>query len=92
MRFALALACASTVAAQWSNNPPVYGTFPGWINGQGKAGIHVMMFEDWLCSACAADNPITNELMTTPWLDGVVGDYITMSFTVFPLPYHNYAF
>jgi hypothetical protein len=47
---------------------------------------------DLLCSACAGENPVINELLTTPWLDGTVSDYITLSFTPFPLPYHIFAF
>lgn len=92
MKLTLAAAAIVSAVSAWENSIPVYGYFPGWVNGQGLAGIHINMIEDWLCSDCAAENPVLNELMTTPWLNGVVGDYITMSFTPFPLPYHIFAF
>jgi hypothetical protein len=30
--------------------------------------------------------------MVTPWLDGVVQDYVYFKFSIAPLPYHNFAF
>ena len=88
--FAAAIFFGSAYA--FSNSVPVYGSFPGWTDGLGKANIEVNLFFDLLCSDCAQENPVINELLTTPWLDGTVSDYITLSFTPFPLPYHIFAF
>lgn len=30
--------------------------------------------------------------MQTEWMDGVVSDYVSFSFTPFPLPYHTHAY
>ena len=53
---------------------PIYGTYPGWVQGQGKVNINVEIFMDFLCSDSKAQNPIWNELLSTPWLDGTVSD------------------
>jgi hypothetical protein len=92
MKTAFAASVLASAASAWSNNVPVYGYFPGWKDGLGKAGIEISIFEDLLCSACAAENPVINEVMATPWLNGVVADYITITFTMVPLPYHIFAF
>ena len=92
MKFTFVAAALAASASSFSNSVPVYGTYPGWTDGLGQAGIRVSVFMDLLCSACAAENPVINELMTTPWLNGTVSDYITLSFTPFPLPYHIFAF
>ena len=62
---------ASTTMA-FNNRVPVYGTYPGWVNGEGKTGITVEIFLDLMCSDCQAENPIWNEVLASPWLDGTV--------------------
>ncbi len=76
----------------FSNNVPVYGSYPGWVVGSGHAGISVEIYLDLLCSACQGNNPIWNELLATPWLDGTVADQVIWHYTPFPLPYHTHAF
>lgn len=34
-----------------TNNVPVYGAYPGWIDGSGRTGISVEIYMDLLCSA-----------------------------------------
>jgi hypothetical protein len=70
----------------------VFGTYPGWTDGLGQAQITISFFLDLCCSDCAAENPIINELMDTPWLNGVVSDYVFFKFTTFPLAYHIFSF
>jgi hypothetical protein len=88
--FGSALLFASAYA--WSNSIPIYGSYPGWVEGLGMAHIEISFFLDLLCSDCAAENPVINQLMSTPWLNGTVSDYVTFKFTTVPLPYHIFAF
>ena len=92
MKSTFAAAALFASAAAFSNSVPIYGTYPGWTDGLGQAHIEIMLFFDLLCSDCAEENPVINELMTTPWLNGTVADQIKLSFTPFPLPYHMFAF
>ncbi len=45
-------ALLSTSAFALSNSVPVYGTYPGWVVGSGRAGINVEVFIDLMCSDC----------------------------------------
>jgi hypothetical protein len=92
MKYAFTVAVVASAASAFTNNVPIYGTYPGWTDGEGLAKIEISLFMDLLCSACAADNGVINEVMTTPWLNGTVEDYVTFKFTPFPLPYHIFAF
>ena len=74
------------------NNVPVYGAYPGWIVGQGRTGISVEIYMDLLCSGCQAENPIWNQTLASPWLDGTVADQVLWHYTPFPLPYHTHSF
>ncbi len=62
----------TTLAA--ANSVPIYGTYPGWVVGEGRTGINVEIHLDLMCSDSAANNPIWNEVLATPWLDGTVAD------------------
>ena len=73
LQFVSAALISSTTLA-FSNSVPVYGTYPGWVQGSGRAGINVEVFIDLMCSDCQGQNPIWNELLQTPWLDGTVAD------------------
>ena len=79
-------------ANAFSNNVPVYGTYPGWGVGSGRTGISVEIYLDLLCSDSQANNPIWEELLATPWLDGTVQDQVFWHYTNVPLPYHVHAF
>jgi hypothetical protein len=48
-KFIAAAALAHSVIA---NNVPIYGSFPGWVVGEGRTGIVVDIYLDLLCSAC----------------------------------------
>lgn len=67
MKFTFASTLAATAAALNPNSTPIYGTYPGWVEGSGKAQIDLELFEDFLCSDCLAMNPTIEALMTTPW-------------------------
>ena len=75
-----------------NNSVPVFGTYPGWVQGEGRTGISVEIFLDLMCSSCQAENPVWNELLDTAWLDGTVRDQVTWHYTPFPLPYHTHTF
>ena len=79
-------------ANAFSNSVPVYGSYPGWVVGSGRTGISVEIYLDLLCSACQGENPVWNELLATPWLDGTVADQVFWHYTNFPLPYHTHSF
>jgi hypothetical protein len=65
-------AVLATSAMAFTNSIPIFGTYPGWTDGLGLAKIEISFFLDLLCSDCAAENPVINQLMTTPWLNGTV--------------------
>ena len=82
----------AATAAAFSNSVPVYGTYPGWVQGDNRVGIEVEIFLDLLCSDCQNENPIWNSLLDTAWLDGTVSDQVTWAYTPLPLPYHVHTF
>ncbi len=92
MRSIFATTMLSTAALAFSNSTPVYGTYPGWVNGKGRTGITVEIFLDLMCSDCQAENPVWNELLQTEWLDGTVRDQVFWAYNPLPLPYHVHAF
>ena len=67
MKFTLTSTLASAVAALVPNSTPIYGTYPGWVEGSDKGHIQIELFYDFLCSDCLAENPVVEELMTTKW-------------------------
>lgn len=75
-----------------ANNTPIYGTYPGYTVGEGRTGISIEVFFDYLCSACQSENPVIEQLLKEEWLDGTVADQITVSYTPFPLPYHTHSY
>lgn len=75
-----------------ANSVPIYGTYPGWVQGEGRTGIVVEIYIDLMCSVSAAVNPAWEATLDTPWLDGTVRDQVYWTYTVFPLPYHVHAF
>jgi hypothetical protein len=77
MRFVLVVIPSIVLADQ----VPISGTYPGWVNGEGRTGIIVEVFFDLMCSDSAASNPIWNETLQTPWLDGTVLDQVHWSYT-----------
>ena len=79
------------VAAASANSIPIYGTYPGWVEGQDKKGIEIEVFYDLLCSDSKAANPVVEEMLKTKWLDGTVFDQVSIAYTPFPLPYHNHT-
>ena len=74
-----------------SNSIPIYGTYPGWVEGPAKVGIHIEVFYDLLCSDSKAANPVVEQMLATKWLDGTVAEQISIAYTPFPLPYHNHT-
>ena len=37
-------------------------------------------------------NPVWNDTLNTPWLDGTVRDQVYWTYTPFALPYHMFSF
>ena len=83
---------ASLAYVAVANNVPIMGSYPGWVQGQGRTGIVVEIFLDLMCSDSQANNPIWNQLLQTEWLDGTVSDQVMWAYTPMPLPYHIHAF
>ena len=76
----------------FSNNTPIYGSYPGWFTSHGTSGIQVDIVEDLLCSDCLnANNNIINPLLDSAWNGSTVRDQVTFGISVFPLPYHVHA-
>ena len=75
-----------------ANSTPIYGSYPGYTNGNGKTGIVIELFFDYLCSACQSENPVIEKLMEHEWLGSTVEDQIYVRYTPFPLPYHTHAY
>lgn len=71
LTFAAAVASAT---AEFSNSVPIYGTYPGWLTGEGEAKIEVEIFYDMLCSASASQNRVMNNLLVHEWLGSTVQD------------------
>ena len=46
---------ASAVTA---NSIPIYGSYPGWVEGKNKTGIEIEIFYDLLCSDSKAADPV----------------------------------
>ena len=86
------LTVASMAALAMANSTPIFGKYPGWVEGSGKVGIQVQLFEDYLCSDCLAFNPVWEEVLATEWLDGTVKDQITVGITPVPLGYHDHSY
>jgi len=85
-------ATAMMAAVAAANDTPIYGSYPGYTNGNGKTGIEIELFFDYLCSACQAENPIVEQLLQQEWLGSTVEDQIFVRYTPFPLPYHTHAY
>ena len=67
-------ASAALAALCSANSTPIFGTYPGWLEGGDKFGIQIELFEDYLCADCLAFNPIFEEVLDTPWFVGTVRD------------------
>ena len=57
-----------------ANSVPIYGSYPGYTVGNGKTGITIELFFDYLCSACQSENPIINAVLEKEWLGSTVED------------------
>ena len=82
---------AVVAAGVAANNTPIYGTYPGWVEGGMKSGISVELFFDFMCSACLAENPIWEQTLTQEWKGSTVKEQLGIAYTPFPLPYHIHA-
>ena len=83
---------ALAIAAVNANSTPIYGSYPGFLTGEGQQKIQIELFEDYTCSDCFWFNPIFEEVMASDWLDGTVADQVTVGLTAFPLPYHPHSY
>ena len=85
-------AAAAMAAVTSANSVPIMGQYPGWLEGEGKLGIQIELYEDYLCSDCKAFNPIFEQVLDTEWEGATVRDQVTVGITPFPLPYHVHTY
>ena len=86
------LASAVLAAISAANSVPIFGTYPGWVEGGDAKKIQIELFEDYLCGDCLRFNPVFEQLLDTEWLGGTVRDQVGVGLTPFPLPYHVHAY
>ncbi len=86
------LFAASLAAIASANSVPIYGYYPGFVQGGNKLNISIEMFYDALCDGSAAQNTVMNSLLTTMWHGAPVFDQISLKITYFPLPYHYHTY
>ena len=68
---ALAVSLTSLASA---NSTPIFGYYPGYTVGNGKTGILIELFFDYLCSGCQSENPVIEQLLQHEWLGSTVED------------------
>ena len=83
---------AGLAALASANSTPIYGKYPGWIQGRNKLGIQVQLYEDYLCSDSKRFNAVFEEVLAAEWLGSAVYDMIGVGLTPLPLPYHNHTY
>lgn len=89
MYSATAALIASVAAA---NSVPIFGTYPGWVQGGNEANIEVEIFMDYLCADSKANYPLVKAAMETEIESGfTVLDAITLKVSSFPLDYHLHS-
>jgi len=79
-------------AHAFSNKVPVYGTRPGWVQGNNKSAIEVEIVFDYMCSDSRDANEIWTEVIRSQSLESSVYDQVSWVFTSFSLPYHIHSF
>ena len=84
-----AAALAGLVA---SNSVPIFGTYPGWIQGGNKLNIEVEIFIDLLCYDSMVAYPQVKAALETNVADGITGmEAISLRISSFPLDYHVHS-
>ena len=74
------------------NSVPVYGTYPGWIQGGNLANIEVDIFFDYLCADTKAAFPLFVAALETKVSDTLtLKDIIRVKASSFPLDYHLHS-
>ena len=73
MKSFIAAAGLAAISAAY-NSIPIFGTYPGWIEGKNQRKIQIQLFEDYLCSDCKAFNPVFEQLLDTTWGGATVRD------------------
>ena len=86
------LAATLLLAVANANTVPVYGSYPGWVVGNGKANITVEITIDLTCTDCMDQNPTWNIVLGSPFLGSTVQDQVYWAYSIMPLPYHDHAF
>ena len=75
-----------------ANSVPIFGTYPGWVQGGGKANVEVEIFFDYLCADSKANYPIVEAMLNEEIAPGLsVFDGITLKLSSFPLDYHIHS-
>jgi|LakMenE01Jun11ns_1017448.scaffolds.fasta_scaffold9834109_3 hypothetical protein len=68
-------AFAATLAALASaNSIPIYGYYPGYVEGGNAFNISVDLFYDTMCTDSAAQNQVINDLLGHLWHGAPVYD------------------
>ena len=80
------------MTAAISNSVPIFGTYPGWVQGGNLANIELEIFFDYLCWDSKTYYPLVKAALDTPvegdttWMDAV-----TLKLSSFPLDYHIHS-
>lgn len=90
MQQSILVAAMAGLAA--ANSVPIFGSYPGWIQGGNKYGIEVELFFDYLCYDTMVAYPKTVEAFNTEAEAGVTWmDAIELRQSSFPLDYHIHS-
>ena len=92
MYYSSLLSSAALAAVASANSVPIFGTYPGWIQGGGIASIELEFFIDFLCADTKANYPNVKAALETEVAPGVtVKDGLTVKVSNFPLDYHVHS-
>lgn len=75
-----------------ANSIPIYGFYPGFVQGGNKFNISIEMFYDAACTDSAQQNDVMNDLLTHTWHGALVSDQISLKISFFSLPYHLHSY
>lgn len=83
---------ASLAALATANSVPIYGYYPGYVEGGNALNISIEMFYDSICTDSAAQNLVINELLGHLWHGAPVYDQVKLMISYMPLPYHYHTY
>lgn len=80
------------IAVATANSVPIWGDYPGFVQGGNAFGIEVQLIYDSICTDSAAQNLVMNQLLQTAWRGAPVIDQIKLAISYTTLPYHYHSF